>query len=134
VVGAPLLLLAHGPAVAIAGIVVTGIGMGATFPLTSSLHVQASPISADAAMGQVLAVAAIGQIAGPLATGVLAQMADLRVGLLLVPVSVIRCRGTLVHPQPAGAAKTGFGRTDGHRTTRRPAPVDRAADQRRRRG
>jgi MFS family permease len=85
VVGAPLLLLAHGPALAIAGIVVTGIGMGATFPLTSSLHVQASPISADAAMGQVLAVAAIGQIAGPLATGVLAQMADLRVGLLVLP-------------------------------------------------
>ena len=84
-VGAPLLLLAHGPALAIAGIVVTGIGMGATFPLTSSLHVQASSISADAAMGQVLAVAAIGQIAGPLATGVLAQMADLRVGLLVLP-------------------------------------------------
>jgi MFS family permease len=85
VVGAPLLLIAHGPVLAIAGIVVTGIGMGATFPLTSSLHVQASSISADAAMGQVLAVAAIGQIAGPLATGVLAQVADLRVGLLLLP-------------------------------------------------
>jgi MFS family permease len=70
----------------IAGIVVTGIGMGATFPLTSSLHVQASSISADVAMGQVLAVAAIGQIAGPLAAGVLAQVADLRVGLLVLPV------------------------------------------------
>jgi hypothetical protein len=30
-------------------------------------------------------VAAIGQIAGPLATGVLAQLADLRVGLLVLP-------------------------------------------------
>lgn len=85
VLGAPLLLMAQGPGLAIAGIVVTGIGMGATFPLTSSLHVQASSISADAAMGQVLAVAAIGQIAGPLATGVLAQLADLRVGLLVLP-------------------------------------------------
>jgi MFS family permease len=85
VVGAPLLLIAHGPVLGIAGIVVTGIGMGATFPLTSSLHVQASSISADAAMGQVLAVAAIGQIAGPLATGILAQVADLRVGLLMLP-------------------------------------------------
>ncbi len=84
-VGAPLLLIAHGPAPAIAGIVITGIGMGATFPLTSSLHVQASSISADAAMGQVLAVAAVGQVAGPLATGVLAQVADLRVGLLVLP-------------------------------------------------
>ena len=86
VLGAPLLLIAHEPALVIAGTVVTGIGMGATFPLTSSLHVQASSISADAAMGEVLAVAAIGQIAGPLAAGVLAQVADLRVGLLVLPV------------------------------------------------
>ena len=86
VLGAPLLLIAHEPALVIAGTVVTGIGIGATFPLTSSLHVQASSISADVAMGQVLAVAAIGQIAGPLAAGVLAQVADLRVGLLVLPV------------------------------------------------
>jgi fucose permease len=97
-VGAPLLLTAHGPVLAIVGIVVTGVGMGATFPLTSSLHVQASSISADAAMGQVLAVAAIGQIAGPLATGVLAQLADLRVGLLVLPaLSVLALVAVALH-------------------------------------
>ncbi|QIG44983.1 MFS transporter [Nocardioides anomalus] len=86
VAGTPLLLLAPGALVAGLGIVVVGVGMGATFPLTSSLHVQASPLRADEAVGQVLAVAAVGQVVGPLTAGVVAQVADLRTGLLVVPV------------------------------------------------
>lgn len=84
--GTPVLLLAHGPVVAAVGIAVVGVGTGATFPLTSSLHVQRSGLTADEAVGQVLAVAAVGQVAGPLGVGLVAQAADLRLGLLVVPL------------------------------------------------
>jgi MFS family permease len=83
--GLPLLLAATGAGMAAAGIVVAGIGIGALFPLTSALHVRASARSADGALGQVLAVASIGQVAGPLGAGVIAQAAGLRAGLLVLP-------------------------------------------------
>jgi fucose permease len=85
-VGLPALLLATAAPVAAVGIAVVGIGVGATFPLASALHVHASPLSADGALGQVLAVAAPGQLAGPLIAGAIAQAAGLRAGLLVLPV------------------------------------------------
>ena len=86
--GLPVLLAAQGAAVAALGIAVTGAGIGAMFPLTSSLHVASRPTSADTSMGEVLSVAALGQIFGPLAAGVLAQAADLRIGLVVLPALV----------------------------------------------
>lgn len=83
--GLPVILLATDVAVAGVGIVVAGVGIGAMFPLTSALHVKASRRSADSALGQVLAVAAAGQIVGPLAAGVIAQAAGLRAGLVVLP-------------------------------------------------
>ncbi len=83
--GLPLLLIATGAPAAAVGIAVAGIGIGATFPLTSALHVQASPRSADSAVAQVLAVASVGQFAGPLTVGAIAQGAGLRAGLLILP-------------------------------------------------
>ena len=55
------------------------------FPLTSALHVKASALSADGAVGQVLTFAAPGQLAGPLIAGAIAQAAGLRAGLLILP-------------------------------------------------
>jgi fucose permease len=83
--GLPLLLVASGAAVAGVGIAVAGIGIGAMFPLTSALHVEDSPGSADEALGEVLTVASLGQIAGPLTAGAIAQAAGLRAGLLILP-------------------------------------------------
>lgn len=83
--GSPLLLAAPGPGLAVIGIVVAGAGTGAAFPLASTLHVQASHLTSDGALGQTLAVAALGQIAGPLSVGALAQVTDLRTGLLMLP-------------------------------------------------
>jgi MFS family permease len=88
-VGMAILLAAGGIVLAAAGILVAGAGVGAMFPLTSSLHVGASPRNADAALGQVLSVAAIGQIVGPLATGAIAQAGGLRGGLLVVPAMLL---------------------------------------------
>jgi len=98
VVGLPFLLAATSAAVAVAGIVVVGTGIGALFPITSSLHVQVSGHSADSALGETLTIAALGQIVAPLLVGVLAQVTNLRVGLLLLPaLSLLAVTGLFVH-------------------------------------
>ncbi len=98
--GVPVLLAAADAATAVVGIAIAGIGIGVMFPLTSSLHVEASPLSADGALGQVLAIAAIGQIAGPLTAGGIAQATSLRAGLLVVLAFVlIACAGLYGHRQ-----------------------------------
>ena len=84
--GLPFLLAATGATAAVAGIVLTGAGIGALFPLTSSLHIQASGRTADAALGETLTVAAFGEMSGPLLAGAIAQASSLRVGLVLLPV------------------------------------------------
>jgi MFS family permease len=83
--GLPLLLAASQAVIAAFAITVAGIGIGATFPLTSSLHVGASDRTSTVAVGQVMATAAIGQLAGPLAVGVVADVTNLRVGLIMLP-------------------------------------------------
>jgi fucose permease len=88
-VGIPGLLVAGGGVLAGIGIALTGMGIGAMFPLTSAMHVEASPRGADGALGQVLAVAAIGQVVGPLVAGAAAQVAGLRVGLLVLPAATL---------------------------------------------
>jgi fucose permease len=96
--GMPALLLATDALVAAVGIAVTGIGIGMMFPLTSALHVKASPLSADSAVGQVLAVAAPGQLVGPLVVGAIAQAAGLRAGLLILPaLTLLAAAGLFLH-------------------------------------
>ena len=93
--GLPFVLAAQSLAVAVPGIVLCGAGIGALFPLTSSLHVGVSAGSADNALGQVLAAAAPGQIAGPLVAGAVAQATSLRAGLLVLPALVLLAAGGL---------------------------------------
>lgn len=87
--GLPFLLAAADVAVAAIGITVAGIGIGAMFPLTSSLHVGTSSRNADSAIGQILVTASTAQITGPLAVGVIAQAAGLRIGLLILPALIL---------------------------------------------
>jgi MFS family permease len=97
-VGLPFLLAATSAPVAVAGIVLAGAGIGALFPLTSAIHVRAAGGSADSALGQILFVAAPGQMAGPLIAGVVAQAASLRAGLLVLPVlTLLAAVGLAVH-------------------------------------
>lgn len=51
--------------------------------------------TADGAVGQVLAVAARGQILGPLTVAVIAQGAGLRTGLLLLPARAVLAAAVL---------------------------------------
>jgi fucose permease len=100
--GLPFLLAATTGTVAVTGIALAGAGIGALFPLTSSLHVQASGHTADSALGQVLAVAALGQLAGPLLVAALAQATSLRVGLVLLPAFTLLAATGLVAHRGAG--------------------------------
>jgi len=94
-VGLPILLVATNPAVAGIGLAVAGAGIGATFPLASSLHVASAACTADSAVGQVLAVAAIGQVMGPLTVAVIAQGGGLRTGLLILPALAVLAAAAL---------------------------------------
>jgi MFS family permease len=82
--GLPFVLAATGLIAAVAGIALTGMGIGALFPLTSSLHVHARGGSADIALGEILTVAALGQMSGPFLAGLIAQAAGLRIGLIVM--------------------------------------------------
>jgi fucose permease len=107
--GVPILLTAHGPVSAAIGLAVVGMGIGATFPLASSVHVEVSARTADEALGEILTVAGIGEIFGPVVAGAVAQAADLRVGLLALPALIVLAAlglGLVVHGprQPVSAA------------------------------
>jgi MFS family permease len=96
--GLPFILAATGAAVAVVGIILTGAGIGALFPLTSSLHVQASRRTADGALGETLSVAALGQLSGPLLAGAIAQATTLRAGLLVLPaLTLLAATGLAAH-------------------------------------
>ena len=94
--GLPILLTAQNAVTAELGLAIAGVGIAATFPLTSALHVATSRHGADAAMGQVLAIASVGQMCGPIVVAVIAQVSNLRVGLIalvgftLVAVGALR--------------------------------------------
>jgi MFS family permease len=95
--GLPFVLAATGPIAAVTGIALTGMGIGALFPLTSSLHVHARGGSADVALGEILTVAALGQMGGPFLTGLIAQAAGLRVGLIvMLPALALLAAGGLL--------------------------------------
>lgn len=94
--GLPILLTAQGAGAAVVGLTLAGAAIGAMFPLTSSLHVGNSPRNADSAMGQILAVAALGQVLGPLGAGLIAQANGLRLGLLVLPALVLLAGAALL--------------------------------------
>ncbi|MGH2939917.1 MAG: MFS transporter [Solirubrobacterales bacterium] len=94
-IGLPILIGAHATGPATLGFVITGMGIGALFPLTSSLHVGRSRRTADAALGQILVVAAFGQTFGPLAVAAIAQLTSLRAGFLVLPALVLSAAAAL---------------------------------------
>jgi len=93
--GLPFLLAATSTLAAAAGIALAGAGIGALFPLTSSLHVQASARPADGALGETLTVAGFGEISGPLLAAVIAQAVNLRAGLLILPALTLLAAAAL---------------------------------------
>jgi len=100
--GLPCLLAATSATAAVPGIVLAGAGIAALFPLISSLHVQGSGHTADSALGEILTIAALGQIAGPLLAGAIAQASSLRAGLLVLPaLALLAGAGLTAHQRHA---------------------------------
>lgn len=87
--GTPLILAAHGPILAGLGIAVMSLGMGPTYPLTSSIHVGASGSGATGAVSQMVMTSAVGQISGPLIAGLIAGAMGLRVSLAIMPLLLL---------------------------------------------
>ena len=98
-VGLPFVLAATNVMSAVVGIVLAAAGIGTLFPLTSSLHVHVSGGTADSALGEILSVAAIGQMGGPLLAGAIAQAVTLRVGLLVIlpTLTIVAAVGLAAH-------------------------------------
>lgn len=105
-IGLPVLLLAGNTGVAAIGVVVTGAGIGAAFPLVSALHIEVSPHTADYALGQILATAAVGQLLGPLSVGALAELAGLRAGFVVAPALALAAGLALIHRNRGQTATT----------------------------
>ena len=105
ILGLPFLLAATSVSAAVAGIVLAGAGIGALFPLTSSLHIQASGRSADSALGETLTVAALGMTTGPLIAAAIAQVTSLRAGLLVLPaMTLLAAAGLAAYSSHAGSS------------------------------
>lgn len=84
IAGLATLIAAGSAVVAEIGVAVAGAGIGAMFPLVSSLHVAATAGVADTAVGEVFAAASVGQLLGPLLVAPLAQLAGFRIAFLLL--------------------------------------------------
>jgi MFS family permease len=118
--GLPCLLAATSATAAIPGIALAGTGIGALFPLTSSLHVQASGHTADSALGELLTVAALGQTGGPLIAGAIAQASSLRAGLLVLPaLTLLAAAGLSGHQRHTSAGQAPTQRSNEFETSGR---------------
>lgn len=98
------LLATDRAAVAAVAVAIAGLGIGASFPLSSSLHLGTSDRTSTVTVGQVMATASVGQLAGPLAVGAIAEITSLRTGLIVLPLLTLLAAATLirhVHAHPA---------------------------------
>ena len=84
-------------AVALLGLVVTGLGASVTVPLILSIAGRASPAARGAALATVTTVAYLGFLVGPPLVGLVSGAVGLRGGLLLLAGAALTlCVGALV--------------------------------------
>jgi MFS transporter, FHS family, glucose/mannose:H+ symporter len=94
IAGSILLLLSQDLVLALPGLLLTGIGFAAVFPLVFAYVGSLYPRFSGTAFGVILAIALLGGMSYPYMVGLLAGTFSLRAGLLLVPVSMV-CSGLL---------------------------------------
>jgi MFS transporter, FHS family, glucose/mannose:H+ symporter len=87
--GMVMLLLSREPLMAIAGLMLTGIGFAAVFPLVFAFVGDLYPEFSGTALGVVLTIALPGGMIYPYLTGFMAENLNLRVSLLLIPLTLI---------------------------------------------
>ncbi len=94
ITGAVMVLFSQGPAVALPGLLLTGIGFAAIFPLVFSYVGDLYPRFSGTAFGVILAIALVGGMIFPFVVGVLAETLSLRLSLAIVPLTLV-CSGLL---------------------------------------
>ncbi len=87
--GAMILLLSGDTALAIPGLILTGIGFAAIFPLVFAYAGDLYPKFSGTAFGVILAIALVGGMTYPYLVGLLADGFSLRVSFGMVPLTLI---------------------------------------------
>jgi MFS family permease len=106
--GMALALLIHGPAAAILGFALLGLGLAAVVPIAFAAAGEIDPRATGRLVGRVATVGYVGSVAGPIAIGWLAEATSLRAALglvvllaLVIAVSAAACdraRATALPP------------------------------------
>ena len=86
--GAAMLLLSRGPVLAISGLFLTGFGLAAIFPLVFAYVGDLYPKFSGTAFGVILVIALPGGMLYPYVSGLIAEHFNLRLSLLMVPVTL----------------------------------------------
>ncbi len=89
VAGTMLILVSSSVMMVVAGLLLTGIGFAAIFPLVFSYVGDLYPKLSGTAFSVILAIALIGGMTFPSVVGVLADSLDLRSALVIAPLSLV---------------------------------------------
>jgi MFS family permease len=87
--GFAILWPSRGPAQALVGLALLGIGLGNLFPMGTSVTVALAPERAMLASGRVVAMSAFAVVLAPLTVGTLADATSLKAALGVVPVALV---------------------------------------------
>jgi len=109
--GFVILWPSSGPAQALMGLSLLGVGLGNLFPMGMSVTVALSPRRSALASGRAVAVTSFAVLFAPLTVGTLADATSLKLALAVVPVMLVLAAVglTLAHrarTQSSGARKT----------------------------
>jgi MFS family permease len=109
--GFAVLWLSTGPAQALIGLSLLGIGLGNLFPMGVSVTVALAPGRAALASGRAVGMASFAVLLAPLTVGTLADATSLKAALGVVPVMLLLAAAALTlvrraRTQPSGAPKT----------------------------
>ncbi|MDG5766917.1 MFS transporter [Balneolales bacterium ANBcel1] len=89
--GSLVLLSTSSPAIALAGIILTGAGLAAAFPVVLAYVGDLYRHLSGTAFSIILVMALAGNITMPFLIGQLSEAFDLRIALILVPVGILLC-------------------------------------------
>jgi MFS family permease len=94
--GFAILWPSTGPAQALVGLLLLGIGLGNLYPMGTSVTMALAPGHAVLASGRVVVMTSFAGILAPLTVGPLADATSLKAALLVVPVLLVLAAGGLI--------------------------------------
>jgi MFS family permease len=109
--GFAILWPSTGPAQALVGLSLLGIGLGNLFPMGVSVAVALAPGRAVLASGRTVMISALAVVLAPLTVGTLADATSLRSALWVVPVMLVLAAAGLILVRRARTRASGAPRT-----------------------